>query len=412
MKVHLRKRYMSLTIMLLLILCPYQVWAAQSLSTVQAESYFLMDAKSGVILAEKDAETPRPPASMTKMMTHFIVLDEIKKGTIKWDDVVKISARAAAINEGGIQLEPDEALTVKDLFTSSVVKSANDATIALAEHVAGSEAKFVERMNAKAKEIGMKSTHFRNTTGLDMKDYGIHAPEVPGEHVMGAQDSAILGDALLKNHPEILTFTSIANHIVHKGQKDVSINSSNLMLPARNKLPYEGVDGLKTGHTSLAGYCFTSTAKKGDLRVISVVMKTKSDSERFVETKKLLDYAFEQYEEKTLVKKGGMVPAHENMALPNGVDKFIEVQAQSDITLPVEKGADQKSYEYKVTFTPGMKAPVSAGTEIGKVEVLHQGKSIPGFKPVPLVASKSVEEGSWVRLFFRSIGDEVSSWFS
>ncbi|SFX31302.1 D-alanyl-D-alanine carboxypeptidase (penicillin-binding protein 5/6) [Thermoactinomyces sp. DSM 45891] len=411
MKVRLRKIWISLITIFMVILFPYQVWAAQSLSSVQAESYFLMDAESGVILAEKDAETPRPPASMTKMMTHFIILDEIKKGTIKWDDVVKVSARAAAINEGGIFLEPNEALTVKDLFISSVVKSANDATIALSEHIAGSEAKFVERMNEKAKELGMKSTHFRNTTGLNMEDYGIHAPEVPGEHVMGAQDSAILGDALLRSHPDILTYTSIANHIVHKDKKDLTINSSNLMLPARNKLPYDGVDGLKTGHTQLAGYCFTSTAKKGDLRVISVVMKTKSDSERFVETKKLLDYAFEQYEEKTLVKKGATVPGDENMALPNGVEKSVEVQSKSDITLPVKKGASEKDYEYKVTFAPGVKAPILAGTEVGKVEVLHQGKSIPGFKPVPLVASKNVEEGSWVRLFFRSIGDEISSWF-
>ncbi|MDQ0417884.1 D-alanyl-D-alanine carboxypeptidase (penicillin-binding protein 5/6) [Croceifilum oryzae] len=412
MEVRLRKLCISFITIFMVILCPYQVWAAQSLSTVQAESYFLMDANSGVVLAEKDAETPRPPASMTKMMTHFIVLDEIKKGTIKWEDVVKISARAASVNEGGIQLEPNDELTVKDLFISSVVKSANDATIALSEHVEGSEAKFVERMNAKAKEIGMKSTHFRNTTGLDMKDYGIYAPEVPGEHVMGAQDSAILGDTLLRNHPEILTYTSIANHIIHKGQKDITINSSNLMLPARNKQPYDGVDGLKTGHTTLAGYCFTSTAKKGDLRLISVVMKTKSDSERFVETKKLLDYAFEQYEEKTFVKKGAMVPGHENMALPNGVDKSIEVQVQSDLRLPVEKGASQSDYEYKVTFASGVKAPIMAGTEIGKVEILHQGKNIPGFKPISLVATKSVEEGSWIRLFFRSIGDEVSSWFS
>lgn len=408
-----RKSSICLIIMCMVALFPHHVWAAENpaLQSVQAEAYYLMDVKSGVILAEKDAETPRPPASMTKMMAQLLVLEQIKQGTIKWDDPVKVSPRAAAINEAEIQLKPNEEMSIKELFIASVVKSANDATVALAEHIAGSETKFVEMMNVKASELGMKGTHFRNATGLNMEEYGSHAPEGSGEHEMGAHDSAILANTLIKEYPEILEYTSIANYTFRKGTAgQVTVKNYNWMLPERKKVPYEGVDGLKTGHTNEAGFCFTGTAKRGDFRVISVVMKTSAESKRFSETKKLLDYAFTQYEPKTLLKTGEAVPGFENLTLPNGVEETIGVQTKSDVYLPMKKRESQK-YQYKVTFLPDVKAPILAGQEVGKVEVLYDGKTISGLQQIPLVSAKDMEEGSWIRLFFRSVGNEVESWF-
>lgn len=399
-------------LVLIFLISPHRVWAVEELTlpSVEAEAYYLMDVKSGVILAEKDAYTSRPPASMTKMMTQLLVLEQIKKGTIKWEDIIKVSARAAAINEAEIRLKPNEEMSIKELFIASVVKSANDATVALAEHIAGSETKFVEMMNTKASELGLKGTHFRNATGLNIESYGSHAPEISGEHVMTAHDSANLANVLMKEYPEILEYTAIPKYTFRKGTgEQVTVDNYNWMLPER-KAPYEGVDGLKTGHTDDAGYCFTGTAKRDDFRIISVVMKTTAESKRFSETKKLMDYAFTQYEAKTLLKKGEAVPSFENLVLPNGVEETIRVQTQSDVYLPMKKGEGHK-YRYKVTFLPNVKAPISAGQEVGKVEIFYNDKNIPGLQPIPLVAAKDMEEGSWIRLFFRSIGNEVESWF-
>lgn len=191
-------------------------WATE-LPTIDAKSYVLMDEKTGAILVKHKEKEALPPASMTKMMSALVVLDEIKKGNIQWTDFVTVSARAAGIEEAQIKIAANDKITVKELFTAMLVYSANDATVALAEYVGkGTEDAFVGKMNEKAKEINMKNTHFRVSTGLDMKDYP-DPPNVGGEHKMSAEDTGILANELITQYPEVLKTTEIPTYTFFKG---------------------------------------------------------------------------------------------------------------------------------------------------------------------------------------------------
>jgi D-alanyl-D-alanine carboxypeptidase (penicillin-binding protein 5/6) len=385
---------------------------AAELQEVNAKSYFLVDTISGEILAEKNADDPRPPASMTKMVSAIVIYDEIKKGNLHWNDEVTVSKRAAAINEAEIRLVAGEKLTVKELFTALFVQSANDATVALAEHIGGSEEGFVEKMNDKAHELGLKNTHFQNATGLNTESY----PDPPdtvkvGEHEMSARDTSIVARHLLKTYPEVLQYTTISTYTFHQNQPNQQkVNNWNQMLPTL-KYYFEGVDGLKTGHTNAAGYCFTGTANRNGLRVVSVVMGTNSESARFLETEKLLTYTYDNFELVTAVTEGKSIPGHLNYHLPNGVQRTVPMIAEKSLTLP-ELKEDKQAYTYKVTLKKGLKAPLAKGTVVGEVSIRYQGKPIPGVSSVPLVAQKPVEEGSFFRLFFRNMWDTVNSWIS
>ncbi|MCH5585026.1 D-alanyl-D-alanine carboxypeptidase [Shimazuella sp. AN120528] len=385
---------------------------ADELPTINAKSYILVDTISGEILAAKNANEPRPPASMTKMMSAIVIFDQIKQRVVKWDDVVTVSKRAAAINEAEIHLVEGEKQTVKQLFTALFVQSANDATVALAEHIAGTEEGFVELMNKKASEMGLKNTHFQNSTGLNTESY----PDPPatskvGQHEMSAYDTAIVAQFLLKNYPEVLQYTSIPTYTFHQNQPNQQkVDNWDLMLPSL-KYYYQGVDGLKTGHTNAAGYCFTSTADRSGLRVVSVVMGTDSEFARFHETKKLLDYTYDNFELATAIRKGKVIPGHDRITLPNGVERTVAVAPEYSLQL-AEKKADKESYTYKVVLKKGIQAPISKGTVIGEVSLLYKGKPIPGVQSVPLVAQKTVEKGSAFRLFFRHAWDTVNSWIN
>ncbi|MDQ0418887.1 D-alanyl-D-alanine carboxypeptidase [Croceifilum oryzae] len=261
---------------------------------VEAESYIIMDAKTGQQVYGKSVNQPRPPASMTKMMTEFVILDRIKNGKLSWDDTVEVSPRAAGIDESQIELEAGEKMSVRELFMAMAVYSANDATAALAEHVAGTETEFVHEMNQKAKELNLNETHFRNATGLNMTDYK-EPPNVDGEHVMSAENTANLARTLLQQHPELENIVSTPQYTFYKGTpREKKVINWNRMLPGLDQF-YPGVIGLKTGFTTPAGYCFTGVTEQEGKRFITVVMGTKSQDARFTETKKLLDYAFAKF---------------------------------------------------------------------------------------------------------------------
>jgi serine-type D-Ala-D-Ala carboxypeptidase (penicillin-binding protein 5/6) len=385
---------------------------ADELPSINAKSYILVDTISGEILAAKNANEPRPPASMTKMMSAIIVFDQIKQGKLLWNDMVTVSERAAAINEAEIHLVGGEKQTVKELFTALFVQSANDATVALAEHIAGSEEGFVKMMNKKAAELGLKNTHFQNSTGLNIESY----PEPPatskiGEHEMSAYDTAVVAQFLLKNYSEVLQYTSIPTYTFHQNQPNQQkVDNWDQMLPSL-KYYYEGVDGLKTGHTNAAGYCFTSTVNRNGLRVVSVVMGTNSESARFNETKKLLDYTYDNFELATAITKGKVIPGHDRYTLQNGVERTVAVAPDSSLQL-AQKKDDKQSYTYKVVLKKGIQAPIPKGTVIGEVSILYKGKSIPGVSSVPLITQKRVEKGSALQLFFRNVWDEVDSWLN
>lgn len=394
----------------LIIFYPFPAYAETKPPQVNAAAYIVMDFQTGVVLAEYQSHLPKPPASMTKMMTEFVVLDEIKKGRINWEDKVTISQRAAAIDEAQIQLVAGDQISVKELFIAMAVQSANDATVALAEFVAGSEEKFVEMMNEKAKALGMKQTHFWNSTGLNKESY----PDPPSgdeQHVMSAHDAAILAQKLIQQHPEVIQYTSISKFTVFENTPRAQLYYNwNRMLPGLDQY-YQGVDGFKTGHTNAAGYCFTGTAKRGKLRLITVVMGTKSQVARFEETKKLLDFGFDRFEMKTLISALQPLPNHEQFPLPNAVERSVPVVAGKSIRLPIIKG-EQDQYSYQVNFKPNVKAPLKKGTVIGDVRIRYRGKVIEALDPIPLIASENVERGSWLRLQMRQWGDKLNQLFA
>lgn len=256
--------------------------------TIHSQSAILMDASSGDILFEKDAKSAYPVASMSKLMTEYIVLDSIKNDTINWNDDVVISDSANNIQSSGIKIpvEVGETLSVRDLFAAMIISSANNATIALAEHIAGTEEDFTFLMNEKAAEIGLSNqSTFINSTGL---------PDSKRENTMSAQDVAMLAYHLLNNHHEVLDIARLPEYQIE--YSGIRLYSTNKMLNNINSETYfDGVDGLKTGFTDAAGYCFAGTAQQGDQRFISVVINAKDDDARFIETKKLLSFGFDKF---------------------------------------------------------------------------------------------------------------------
>ncbi|EJS69023.1 D-alanyl-D-alanine carboxypeptidase [Bacillus cereus] len=251
---------------------------------IEADAAILMDAQSGKVVYGKNENVALAPASMSKMMTEYIVLEKIHNGTLKWNDSVRISPNAVNSIGAKINVRVGNRLTVRDLFHAMVISSANNAAVALAEHIFKSEENFTRLMNAKAKQLNLSNeTHFVNATGLPNAQHQ--------ESKMPALDVAILAQHLLKTYPEVLDITNLTNYTL--SYNGATIMTTNKMLDTSNdELYVQGIDGLKTGFTDEAGYCFTGTAKQGEKRLISVVMGTSEDTMRFIETKKLFSYGF------------------------------------------------------------------------------------------------------------------------
>lgn len=266
-------------------------WVHGSKPELALKAAVLVDADTGKVLYELNADEALPPASMSKMMTELIVLDRIEDGSVKWNDVVAISDYAAAVPGSRMGLEKDDRFTVRELFEAMTVHSANDAAVALAEHVAGTEEAFVRLMNERASRIGMsEAARFGNATGLSRSDIR-HLAGAAAERdtLMTAKDTARLAGYLIGKYPEVLSVTSRSS--VNLAERGRSLPATNLMLKD-GPFAYPGSDGLKTGYTPEAGYCFTGTAKRGDQRLISVVMGAPAPETRFVETRKLYELGF------------------------------------------------------------------------------------------------------------------------
>ncbi|QTM98026.1 D-alanyl-D-alanine carboxypeptidase [Sediminibacillus dalangtanensis] len=265
---------------------------------LKAEAAILVNADTHQILYEKQINQSLPVASMSKMMTEYLVLEAIDQGTITWDQQIPISDYAYTISNtpgySSIRLRKDLTYSIEELFHATAIHSANGAAIALAEAVAGNERDFVRRMNDTAKTFGMDDTVFVNSTGLNNQDLGAYRYEdlEHADNAMSVKDVATLGLALLNKHPEILETSSLADDTVSHGSQDsTTYYNTNAMLPEMNteKISYPGVDGLKTGYTDAAGYCFTGTIKRGNVRYLSVIMGTENENARFLETKKLYE---------------------------------------------------------------------------------------------------------------------------
>lgn len=388
-----------------------------------AKSAILVEASTGKVIYSNNADVALPPASMSKMMSEYLVQEAVKQKKISWDDVVPVSEYAFYIakisDASGVYLNAGESFTVKELYEAMAVVSANDATVLLAEKVAGSEANFVQMMNKKAAEFGMKSTSFVTSTGLpanELGPYSIKTDQV--ENLMSARDSAILARALIQDFPGALEVSKKPSFTFRTGTpKEWSKKSYNWMLPGLISY-YEGVDGLKTGYTAAAGYCFTGTAVRDNMRLISVVMNTESDTQRFSETRKLFDYGFSNFKMTKQMDKNASVKGFETAPVKNGVELSVPAVTGNEVSVVTKIGSEVK-FTPTVTFQD-LNAPIKQGQVIGKLVLKEEGgKEAEFLQPedaakagVDVVAGQEVEEASWIRLFFRSIIQFFSSLFS
>ncbi|MFC4304204.1 D-alanyl-D-alanine carboxypeptidase family protein [Cohnella boryungensis] len=391
---------------------------------LQANSAILMDAETGQVLYQLNADTAAPPASMSKMMTEYLVSMAVKQGKLSWDDKVTIGENAAKQIGSRILLAQGDQHTIKELYIAMAVYSANDATVQLAEEVSGSEEAFVKLMNETAVELGMTQSHFINSTGLDRADMPekYRPTSVEGETMMSARDAATLAYRIIKDDPEFLETAKIQEYKFRQRDKEPMKNwnwmlGSNKDNPTLRKFAYEGVDGLKTGHTSSAGNCFTGTALRNGTRLIAVVMGVPggvNDGKRFLETAKLFDYGFKSFEKKTIIDAKAVVPEHESLKVKKGKSTEVPVVTASDLTVLVPKGAvvEPVVQEVKSTEDP-LVAPIAQGDKVGTVTYKYKDPSTQDEKTVTidLIASEEVDKASWWRLLLRAIGNFFSSLF-
>ena len=344
---------------------------------IEARAYILMDAKSGRILAEQNADDRLEPASLTKIMTAYITFQELSRNGLQLDDMVTISPEASKAEGSRMFAEIGTAIAVENLLKGMIIQSGNDASIALAERIGGTESHFAKRMNDTAQSLGMTNTHYENSMGLPHPN-----------HFASARDMALLTRALISEFPEYYKWHSI---------KEFTFN--NIKQANRNRLLWQDptVDGVKTGHTEGAGYCLVASAVRNDMRLISVVMGTKSDQARAATNAALLNYGFQFYESRTLYKaKTRLTEAQ----VWKGVESQVPAGLLSDFDVTFPRG----QYEtLKATMEVDNKsvAPVHAGDKLGTVKVMRNDEVI---AQQDLVALESVERGG----LFKRLFDEIA----
>jgi D-alanyl-D-alanine carboxypeptidase (penicillin-binding protein 5/6) len=340
-----------------------------------AKSALLMDVATGTVLYEQNPHEKLPPASVTKVMTMLLIMEAISDGRLKWEDTVTASETAAAKGGSQIYLKEGETMTVKDMLKSIAVSSANDCACAMAEHLCGSEEAFVEKMNQRAKELGMEDTHFVNCTGLD------DGPEGKA-HLTSAHDIALMSRQLLKYHPQITEFTTIWMDTVRSGQFGLS-NTNKLVRF------YNGATGLKTGFTAAAGYCLSASAQREELHLVAVVMGSETSKDRFNACKALLDFGFANY---ALVQ-----PEINALSVPVklGQEKTVNAVPGQDHQLLIEK-AQKASVSVTTELCDSVTAPVSKGQRLGTMTV-RSGEQI--LAQIPLVAQNAVPKRTFGELF-------------
>lgn len=348
-----------------------------------ATGYLLIDADTGHVLVEHNADERLPPASLTKMMSSYLVSEEVARGTVAEDDMVNISVKAWRMGGSKMFIREGTQVSVRDLLLGVIVQSGNDATIALAEHISGSEEAFVDVMNQRAALLGMTSTHFENSTGW------------PAEgHLTTARDLAILARAVINEHPE---------HYALYREKYFLWN--NIRQPNRNLLLFrdETVDGLKTGHTEEAGYCLVASAKRDNMRLISVVMGTKSEEARAAESQKLLSYGFRYFETRSLYRGGETIS---NSRVWSGQAKEVALGVADSVKLTLPRGR-QDDMQIQMQVNEIIKAPLEAGQVLGSLIVTLDEEQV---AEVPIVALHAVEPAGFfarlvdsIKLFFRNL---------
>ncbi|NMH68755.1 D-alanyl-D-alanine carboxypeptidase [Bacillus sp. RO3] len=376
--------YIVVTCMLLALIFPSMGFAQEKKSELAeaAKSAVLIERDTGTVLYEKNSHEKLAPASMTKIMTMVLIMEALEKGQIKWDDEVRTSEYAASMGGSQIFLEPGEGMTVEEMLKGIAIGSANDASVAMAEHISGSEEAFVDAMNKKVQEMGLKDTKFKNPTGLPSED-----------HYSSAHDMSMMAKELLK-YEGITKFTgSYESYLREDTEKKFWLVNTNKLVRF-----YDGVDGLKTGFTNEAKYCLTATAKKDNMRVIAVVFGAPTPKERNNEISKMLDYAFNQYSTKPLFKKGESLAKAD---VSKGKENKVDAVTEEPISLLTPKGEKMDGIEQKITLSKDLKAPIKKGDKVGTLVVMNKGKIV---VESTLVAKKNVNNASWWELYKKSFG--------
>ncbi|MCP1124994.1 D-alanyl-D-alanine carboxypeptidase [Bacillus sp. 3103sda1] len=348
----------------------------------QASSAIVIEQDTGKVLFEKNPNEKLPPASMTKIMTMLLIMEQIEKGKLTLKDKVRTSEHAASMGGSQIFLEPGEEMTVNEMLKGIAIASGNDASVAVAEHIAGSEEGFVDMMNRKAKDLGLKNTHFQNPTGLPAKN-----------HYSTAYDMAVMAKELMK-YPLIRKYTGKYEDYLRED------TDKRFWLVNTNKLVrfYPGVDGVKTGFTTEAKYCLTASAERNGMRVISVVMGSPTSKERNAEVTKLLDYAFSQYMTKKMYTRGEKI---QTVKVGKGKKETVDLVASDNVSLLMKKGETMKNIKKEVVAEEKVKAPIKKGDALGTLVIKKDNQVL---LKQTIVAKEDVAAASWWELFKRSFG--------
>jgi D-alanyl-D-alanine carboxypeptidase (penicillin-binding protein 5/6) len=346
------------------------------------KSAILIERDTGKVLYEKNSNEELPPASMTKIMTMLLIMEAIDQGKLTWDEKIRASEYAASMGGSQIFLEAGEEMTTKEMLRGIAIGSGNDASVAMAERISGSEEAFVDLMNKKVKELGLKHTFFKNTTGLPV-----------GGHFSSASDMAMIAKELLK-YEDITKFTGMYEAYLREN------TDKKFWLVNTNKLVrfYPGVDGLKTGFTAEAKYCLTATAQKDGMRVIAVVFGSPTSKDRNAQVTKMLNFAFNQYQTHPLYKRNQAIG---QAKISKGQEKSVEAVTSEPLSLLTKKGEKTEDVKQKVILQKNLNAPINKGDTVGTIKLIKDGKVL---LESPLVANKDVLEAGWWTLYKRSFG--------
>ena len=345
-----------------------------------ATSAIMLEASTGEIIFQKNVNEKRPPASMTKMMSMLLIMENIEKGNLTFEEEVTASVYASSMGGSQIFLKAGEKMKVEDLLKGIAIGSGNDATVAMAERIAGTEEAFVKLMNDRAKELGLNNTNFKNSTGLDAEN-----------HYSTAYDMSVIARELVK-HKKILEFTGTYEDYLRKD------SASPFWLVNTNRLVrfYQGVDGLKTGYTKEAGYCLTSTAEKDNMRLITVVMNEPSTQIRNGETSSMLDYGFNMYsvnkilDTNTSLQKG---------KVELGNDLEVEIVPTEEVKILNNKNSDERNVTYELELNT-IKAPVKKGNIVGKIKVYEDNKVI---NEINATVKYDVDKANIFKIYYRNL---------
>jgi len=375
-------------ITIILILACQPVVAGEADFDVKAKSAILIEFETGEILYQKNPELELPPASMTKIMTMLLVMEALEEGRVKLDDKLVCSEFAASMGGSQIWLEPGEEMSLEDMMKAIAIVSANDASVAVAEYLYGTEEAFVKRMNERARELGLKNSYFYNTNGLPPD-----SPDVQGTYSC-ARDLAILSRELIK-HKKILEWSSTWIDYLRNGKS--VLNNTNRLVRF-----YPGADGIKTGFTQEAKYCLASTAERDGIRFIAVVMGADDSETRFEESKRLLNYGFALYQPLVLAEENEII---QELDIPNGREETARGIVEKQVILPARRGREEEISKV-VELEKKIRAPLKKGERIGSLKI-YKGNLL--LKTVDIVIDQDVEKASFFQMFRRIIRYQIGS---